>query len=261
MESNSANTEKILAGYDPVEKAQATAAVVCRDDQRKYYRFRPARFYGGIATADCVGCCLRCLFCWSWLQVIRPESFGRFYSPDEVAGKLITIARRKGLRQMRISGNEPTISREHLIRVLELVPQNMRFILETNGILIGDDPSYAEDLARFGNIYVRISLKGCSKEEFSMLTGASPGGYELQLQAVENLVRLNVNVHPAVMVSFSSPENIQRLRARLKKINKDFEDIEIEELVLYGDVEKRLKRAKITYRKAYPPERIPPEQV
>lgn len=260
-DSNLISMGKKRAGYDPVEKARIAAGIVCRDAQRKYYRFRPARFYGGIATADCVGCCLRCLFCWSWLQVIKPERFGRFYSPDEVAEKLIILARRKGFHQIRISGNEPTISRNHLIRVLELVPQDIRFILETNGILIGDDKSYAKDLARFCNIYVRVSLKGCSEEEFFMLTGASPKGFELQLQALENLIRLNVNVHPAVMISFSPPENIQRLRARLKKIDKGLEGIEIEELVLYGDVEKRLKRAKISYQRAYPPNRIPPEQV
>jgi uncharacterized Fe-S cluster-containing radical SAM superfamily protein len=38
--------------YDPVRKAEETSWVVCRGDSRKYYRFRAARFYGGIATAD-----------------------------------------------------------------------------------------------------------------------------------------------------------------------------------------------------------------
>lgn len=32
-------------------------------------------------------------------------------------------------------------------------------------------------------------------------------------------------------------------------------------LVLYGDVAKRLERAGIRYRSAYPPDKIPPEQV
>ena len=49
--------------------------------------------------------------------------------------------------QLRISGNEPTIARDHLIRVLELIPKNLLFILETNGILIGADETYAQDLA------------------------------------------------------------------------------------------------------------------
>jgi uncharacterized Fe-S cluster-containing radical SAM superfamily protein len=30
--------------------------VICKGNKRKYYRFRAGRFYGGIATADCMGC-------------------------------------------------------------------------------------------------------------------------------------------------------------------------------------------------------------
>lgn len=233
--------------YDPVKRAEEVAKIVCRDDLRKYYRFRPARFYGGIATADCVGCCLRCLFCWSWSEVTRPERSGRWHSPQDVADRLTSIVYRKGFRQMRISGNEPTIAREHLLRVLELVPGNVVFILETNGVLIGYDRSYAEDLARYENIYVRISFKGCNEEEFAALTGAEPKGFVLQLQALENLYRAGVKAHPAVMASFSPSENVKNLQRRLGTIDEQFEDVEIEELIMYGSVEKRLKNAKMLY--------------
>jgi len=247
--------------YDPVERAKEVAEIVCRGDLRKYYRFRPARFYGGIATSDCVGCCLSCLFCWSWHQVVAPGQYGRFYSPREVAGSLTGIARRKKFRQVRISGNEPTLSREHLIKVLDLIPEDVLFILETNGILIGHDRTYAEDLARYENIYVRVSFKGCNGEEFSLLTGATSQGFDLQMSALEHLCRAGVRVHPAVMVSFSTQENIRDLRSWLGSINRTFADIEVEELVLYGDVEDRLKKAKLTYGAAYTPSCIPPEQI
>ena len=247
--------------FDPVKRAEEVAGIVSRGERRKYYRFRPARFYGGIATADCVGCCLRCIFCWSWREVVKPESYGNFSSPRQVAGRLIGIARKKRFVQVRISGNEPTLSREHLIKVLEQVPSDMQFILETNGILIGHDPTYAVDLARFENVYVRVSIKGASEQEFSRLTGADPSGFTLQLQALENLHRAGVWVHPAVMVSFSSAENVEALRRRLGGISRAFADIEIEELVLYRDVEDRLQRAKISYGTAYDPRGIPPEQV
>ncbi len=235
----------MTAFYDPVQRAEEVAGIVCRDDLRKYYRFRAARFYGGIATADCIGCCLRCLFCWSWPKVSKPERFGRFYSPKEVAGKLTGIARKKGFNQIRISGNEPTIARTHLIKVLELIPKDIQFILETNGILIGCDKTYAGDLARYENVYVRVSIKGCNKEEFSRLTGSEPSGFDLQLKALENLSEAGVAAHPAVMVSFSPIENVESLTKRLGRISNDFENIEIEELALYGDVEKRLKKAGI----------------
>jgi hypothetical protein len=63
------------------------------------------------------------------------------------------------------------------------------------------------------------------------------------------------------MASFSPGEKVEALRRRLAEISGDFVDIEIEELVLYRDVEERLRRAGIPYHTAYHPERIPPEQV
>ena len=234
------------AGFDPLEQAEMAAKAVCRGDHRKYYRFRPAKFYGGIATADCLGCCLRCKFCWSWPKVISPGRYGRFYSPGQVSAKLTNIALKKGFHQIRISGNEPTIARDHLIKVLELLPKNLLFILETNGILLGHDASYARDLARFANLYVRVSLKGCNETEFSTLSGASLDGFYLQVQALENLVRAGVKAHPAVMISFSTPNTEAALRKRLRAIDPNFENIEVEELALYGDVAKRLEKANLS---------------
>jgi uncharacterized Fe-S cluster-containing radical SAM superfamily protein len=247
--------------YDPLKIAESTRHVVCRDNQRKYYRFRPARFYGGISTADCLGCCLRCVFCWSMDKIINPDRLGKYYTPEEVAKRLVSIARSKKYNQIRISGNEPTICRRPLISVLELIPKDYLFILETNGILIGNDEKYAEDLSRFSNLYVRVSLKGTCEEEFSMLTGAIPEGFQLQLKALEHLVRCKVNTHPACMISFSSNDNIHTLRKRLRAINPAFEDFEVEELILYPAVEERLKKLKIEFRTGHRPDKIPFEQI
>jgi uncharacterized Fe-S cluster-containing radical SAM superfamily protein len=185
--------------------------------------------------------------------VTRPGTCGRFYTPHEVANKLASIAQKEGFQQIRISGNEPTISREHLLQVIESLPLNLVFILETNGILLGHDRSYAADLARFPNVYVRVSLKGASNEEFARLTGAKPEGFSLQLAALENLATADVRCHAAVMTSFSSDDNLRALRKRLVEISPRLADFEAEELALYGHVEQRLKHAKIDYRDAYEP--------
>jgi uncharacterized Fe-S cluster-containing radical SAM superfamily protein len=169
--------------FDPVRRAEQIAKIVCQGESRKYSRFRPARFYGGIATADCVGCNLQCIFCWSYDSVIKPNAFGDFFSPEDVARRLVDIARKKGYRQLRISGGEPTLADEHLLKVLDHIPKDFRFILETNGILLGLDDEYARALSRYGNVYVRVSLKGTTVEEFSRLTGADPTGFGLQLRA------------------------------------------------------------------------------
>ncbi len=234
--------------FDPLNTAETTKQIVCSGDRRKYYRFRPAQFYGGIATADCVGCNLRCVFCWSWNVTTRPEICGSLYTPQDVAKRLTGIAQRKKLKKLRISGNEPTICREHLIKVLELIPQEYLFILETNGILIGSDETYARDLARFTNLHIRVSLKGACEEEFSRLTGAVPGAFELQLRALEYLAKHGADVHPACMVSFSAEDRIEDLRRRLAAIRPAFESFEEEELILYPAVEERLGKMHVAYR-------------
>jgi len=232
---------------DPIAWAEETQKIVGSGEKRKYYRFRPASYYGGIATADCVGCCLRCLFCWSWHVLTQPEKAGQFYSPAEVARNLTSIAKKKGFHQIRISGNEPTLHRSHLSKVLELIPREMDFILETNGILIGHDPSYARDLSRFPHLYVRVSLKGACPEEFSRLTQAKPEGFNYQLKALENLVEEGIACFPAVMTNFPSQGEIKRLRQRLKEIRSDFEDFEEEELIPYPFVLEHLQRAGIPF--------------
>jgi len=236
------------SGIDPIAFSEKILQVIARGDKRKYYRFRPAPYYGGIATADCVGCYLRCLFCWSWHILVRPERMGRFYSPGEVVQQLSAIARKKGFERIRISGNEPTLHRTHLLKVLELLPGEFRFILETNGMLIGYDPSYAKELSRFPNLFVRVSLKGASPENFSRLTRAKPEGFDYQLKALEHLVAEGVDCFPAVMANFSSGEEIRELREKLKEIRPDFSDFEEEDLILYPFVLEHIQKADLPYR-------------
>lgn len=233
--------------FDPLELSKSVDQIVSLGEKRKYYRFRPAPYYGGIATADCVGCCLRCLFCWSWHIVTQPENIGRFYSPEEVAKQLISIARKKGFRQIRVSGNEPTLNRHHLLKLISLIPKDFQFILETNGILIGSDPSYAKELSQFSNLYVRVSLKGTSNSIFTRLTHAKPEGFDFQLRALENLVQEGIDCFPAVIADFSPPEDILNLRNRLETIRPDFYDFEREELILYPFVQENLQRAGIHF--------------
>jgi uncharacterized Fe-S cluster-containing radical SAM superfamily protein len=101
--------------YDPLELSRQTAKIVCHGPAHKYYRFRPARFCGGIATADCLGCNLRCAFCWAWEQLHQVQELGQFYEAKEVAERLAAIAREKGFSQVRLSGNEPTLGMTHLL--------------------------------------------------------------------------------------------------------------------------------------------------
>jgi uncharacterized Fe-S cluster-containing radical SAM superfamily protein len=230
---------------DPLGLAEGVREIVSSGDKRKYYRFRPAPFYGGIATADCVGCCLKCLFCWSWHIMTHPDKVGRFYSPEEVVRNLLSIAGKKRFSRVRISGNEPTVHRSHLLRVLQLIPKEIQFILETNGILIGHDSSYAKDLSRFPNLHVRVSLKGACPEDFARLTAAMSEGFTFQLKALENLSEEGVDCFPAVMANFSSQEERWNLRQKLRSIRSDFADFEEEEIILYPFVIDHLQKANL----------------
>lgn len=253
-----------MPGFDPLKLSEATAKIVVRGELRKYYRVaRGGRWYGGIATADCCGCNLRCVFCWSGAPRDRPEVVGRFYSPKQIFEALDRVARRRGYRLVRVSGNEPTIAREHLLKLLGLVESsNYLFILETNGILIGADPTYARDLSKFSRVHVRVSLKGASPEEFSMLTGAVPEAFEFQLKALENLLDAGVPCHPAVMLSFSSKESVKALVGKLAEIDKSLvEEFEEEYVFMYPHVAERLKRAGIKPKVSYQPSCIPEELI
>lgn len=254
--------------YDPIQRHVAIEKLVTRagaeGKEKKYYRFRPARWYGGIVTADCTGCGLLCRFCWVRDSVmLRPADTGRFYTPRQVADNLTALARKYSFRQLRVSGGEPTIGKTHLLQLLDLLrDKGFSFILETNGILIGYDENYARDLAKFDFVHARVSLKGCSNQEFSMLTGANSEGFELQLSSLEKLSEAGVKCHPSVMVSFSNEKSLGNLKQKLKEIDPDLaKQVEIEELILYPHVVQRIQKYGLPHVSGYEPNKVPKEQV
>jgi len=256
----------ILRGYNPIELGEKVSKVVCRDidgiEYRKYYRFRGGRWYGGIATADCVGCNLRCGFCWSWRSGSHVTNVGKFYSSQEVSTILISIAKEKGYSYVRISGGEPTLCFNHLIDVINNIPQEITFILETNGILLGYNKNLVYRLAEYRNIVIRVSLKGTTPEEFHMLTKADPTFFEYQLNALSNLLDAGLepgrDFYPAIMLSFSSEENIRLLLKRLGEIHPELtRSIDPEYVILYPHVKELLRRTGLKPRKAFDPNNIP----
>lgn len=254
--------------YDSVKRHLAVEKLVThtgpKGQERKYYRIRTARWYGGIVTADCVGCGLTCKFCWvSDAVMFHPADAGRFYTPKKVANGLVALARKRGLDLLRVSGGEPTIGKTHLLQLLDtLQGKRYRFILETNGIPIAYDESYAANLSKYEFVHVRVSLKGCNEEEFTILTGAKPEGFSLQLKALKSLVDAGVSCHPSVMASFSPRKSVQSLIQRLRRINPDLaEENEIEELILYSHVVRRMKKHGLKYYKVHLPDGVQPERI
>ena len=230
--------------YDPIELSKKIEKIVIEKNLKKYYRFRPTGFYGGIATADTVGCNLRCKFCWSSNSVWNASSTGNFYSSEEVADILQGIADKKGYYQLRISGGEPTIGKQHLIEVLEKIKTTSVFILETNGILLGYDKKYVEDLSVFENLHVRVCLKGADYEEFSLFTGAKTG-FEYQLKALQYLRDVQMNFNIALVSNHKDKK--QLLFQRIIEMGLGKIMMEEEEITLYPLVRKRLQKEKLLH--------------
>jgi len=247
-----------LSLYHPLARHKAVEKFVTRNkgevQERKYWRFRCDRWYGGIVTADAVGCGLICKYCWvSDVVMFKPAVVGEFYSPETVAETLADMAEKRGLTQLRVSGGEPTIGKRHLLQLLgNLENRQLSFILETNGILIGHDIDYANDLAKYPFIHVRVSLKGCNEKEFTMLTDAKPEGFRLQLKALENLMKAGVECHPAVMASFSQENSLRQFVQRLGSISQRLVDnLETEELILYPKVKRKVLQYGLKWFSAY----------
>jgi uncharacterized Fe-S cluster-containing radical SAM superfamily protein len=255
-----------MPGLDPFKLAELVEKQVTRWREgvleRRYYRFRGGRWYGGIATGDVVGCNLRCKFCWSWRYSYYGDK-GWFESPSSAFQKLVSIATRCKYKYLRLSGGEPTIGFQHLVDILKLVEDTkFYFILETNGLLIGRSSNYAKELSRFHRVIVRVSFKGCTPEEFELLSGADRSFYEYQFKALENLYNQGFKpceeFYPAVMLSFSTEDSYRLFKRRLLEIHPSLpECIDEEYVILYPHVKELLRRNKLQPRIAYDPSGIP----
>jgi uncharacterized Fe-S cluster-containing radical SAM superfamily protein len=232
--------------FDPIERAAEVEAVVMKGRRRRYHRFRAAPYYGGIATADALGCDLLCAYCWNYYRNLHPERSGAFHSPESVAGKLLGIARKKRWHLYRMTGSEPVLgdaSLDHLAEVQRLISSgdpDGRFILETNGIMLGHRPELTERLEPKG-LAVRVAIKGVDPESFERITGAEGSYLECQIRAVKLLQDLGVETWPALMEDLFTRDQIGLLRKRLAAEGIAGE-LELEYLERYPYVMKELKK-------------------
>ncbi|MDI6811483.1 MAG: radical SAM protein [archaeon] len=251
--------------FDPLELARETEEIVTREGkeglERKYAGIYSAPVYRGIATGYAVGCCLRCIYCWSNWSRDFPERYGKFYSPKEVAQRLFKAAeegitapgwkryRFLKVNKLRLSGCEPTLGKEHLLSVLRYVKDSKYplFILETNGILLGADREYVKRLVEFKEkLYVRVSFKAATPEGFTLRTGAIGSYYELPFRALKNLLDEGIYARAAAMTdSKVMPKEERRiLIEKLHGIDPSANystTLEEEQIDAYNTTIKRLK--------------------
>jgi len=239
--------------FDPVERAEKVERLVMKDGKRLYYRFRAAPYYGGIATADAIGCSFLCAYCWNYFRNLNPARFNKLYSAQEVAENLLKIARKRSFRLFRITGSEPLLgeaSLEHLLGVLKVLfqekPQSV-FILETNGFFLGCRKDLIKKLI-FKNLWIRISLKGVDEDSFELVAGARREYFRYPLVALRELEKERMKAWPAVMRDLFTDEEIGRLEKVLEEygIGARLEEEGLEE---YPFVTENMKKRKVQIRR------------
>ena len=234
-----------MKGYDPIKLTEKMESIVVDGNKRKYAKLsRPLRFYGGTTSAVEVGCNLRCKFCFSDKPVFRPQSTGKFYTPQQVFDALTKGAKRYGHKLISASASEGTLGKQHLFELLDLVDQSdYIYILETNGMTIGNDKEFAEQLAQFKNLHVRVSIKGTNQDEYHQLTNAIPTSYELPFKALKYLIDAKVSCNVCVMISFSDEAGIQAVEKKLFETHPGIlKSLEKEHITPFPKVAKRLSK-------------------
>jgi uncharacterized Fe-S cluster-containing radical SAM superfamily protein len=236
---------RAMKGYDPIKLTEKMESIVVDGNKRKYAKLsRPLRFYGGTTSAVEVGCNLRCKFCFSDKPVFRPQSTGKFYTPQQVFDALTKGAKQYGHKLISASASEGTLGRQHLFELLDLVEQSEYiYILETNGMTLGNDNTFAEKLSHYKNLHVRVSIKGTSQEEYHKLTDAIPSSYELPFRALKHLIDAGVSCNACVMISFSDEAGIQAVEKKLFETHPGLlKSLEKEHITPFPKVAKRLSK-------------------
>jgi len=234
-----------MKGYDPIKLTEKMESIVVDGNKRKYAKLsRPLRFYGGTSSAVEVGCNLRCKFCFSDKPVFRPQSTGKFYTPEEVFKALDKSAKRYGHKLISASASEGTLGRQHLLELLDLVElTEYVYILETNGMTLGNDKAFAEQLASYKNLHVRVSIKGTSQEEYHELTDAIPESYEYPFRALKHLIDAGVSCNACVMISFSDDDGIRNVEQKLFEVHPGLlKSLEKERITPFPKVAQRLAK-------------------
>jgi uncharacterized Fe-S cluster-containing radical SAM superfamily protein len=217
--------------FDPIQRSKEIERIIMQGDKRRYYRFRFAQFYGGIVTADAIGCGLLCAYCYAYSRNLNPNKSGKYYSPSEVASKLLGLAEKHDCDQFRISGAEPILGKASALHLAEVIWQvGGSFIVETNGISIGADPTLIAILKPLPNVHVRLCIKAHHGLDFEKITGAKPDGFAYQLMAVEALREARISHTIAVMHPFVDPNRLP------------FYVHEVEDLIRYKATEKNLRQ-------------------
>ncbi len=250
---------------DPIEYAKELEKTIITDGDKRLYRsFRLEPFYGQIATARSVGCNSRCAFCWVDPARDNPKNQYRSlkpYSPREVYDELAKVSSSKYGQWMmteflRITGCEPTIGLEHLLGVLKIIEETAKpshgMLLETNGMILGNDEEVARAIAEFRErVLVRLSFKAGTPEGLEKRAGVQGKFVDLPFKALQYLEKYEIPHHVVAATGDARLMPEQERRAFFKRLVMESEEMPISVLAhvggevmdLFGLTRKRLSKA------------------
>lgn len=125
-------------------------------------------------------CNLKCIGCWSADYKVNTDL--SFEKLDELFGDAYKL----GVRQILMSGGEPMLRKDDILRLCEK-HNNMTYGLFTNGTLI--DEAFVKEMARLGNLNVFVSIEGF-REDTDFRRGA--GTFNRVIASMDLLKQYNI---------------------------------------------------------------------
>lgn len=172
-------------------------------------------------------CNLRCRYCMP-SGGVEPVPHSKILRFDEII-RLMQRFAEAGIRKVKITGGEPLVRRGvlDLIREIKAVPGIEAVTMTTNGILIGQQPKLAAELAEAGISGINISLDTLQPERYEGLTGTD--GLADVLQAIDvccGIPELKVKVNAVTLADYNWDE-VEDLAYLAKDRNLDVRFIEL----------------------------------
>lgn len=194
-------------------------------------------------------CNLKCRHCWIAPQYREQPAEDLSLSLD-LFRSIIDQARPLGLSTVKLTGGEPLLH-PHIQAILDILKvEDLRTIVETNGVLV--TPSLAQALAQTTHPFISVSLDGTDAQTHEWVRGV-PGCFErtldgighlreagLRPQIIMTVMRRNrVQVEPMVRLAESLGAgsikfNLLQPTARGERLSQAGEALDIDEMVSLG---------------------------